>query len=273
MTSDSRDRLVRLVRRPDADPAEAALLCAVEVDPALDVDATLLRLDALADLVRTHGRPPADPKGAARSLTEALGERQGFVGDADTYHDPDNALLHRVLERKRGLPISLSIVYVAVARRLAIPAYAIALPGHVVAAVANGARPVVLDPFAGGVRLDEAAIATLVADATGGTLGFRRAMLRPAPTVALARRLLLNLTRDLAAAGRTAEALRTGELTLLLPNRVASDHRTVAQLALRMGQFDRAAASFEACLRSSGEDAPDRDRVRREAVAARARMN
>jgi regulator of sirC expression with transglutaminase-like and TPR domain len=279
MTTPSRERLLRLVRRADADPAEAALLCAVEADPALDVEPALLRVDALADVVRTRAGsgaiadPRTGPRVAAEVLATELGGRQGFAGDTAAYHDPANALLHRVLERKRGLPISLAIVYVAVARRLGIPAYAIALPGHVVAAVADGAHPVVLDPFHGGLLLDEPALAARVAVATGGQLAYHRAMLRPAPTVALVRRLLNNLTRDLAAAEQPLAALRTVELKLLLPNRERTDHRVLGELSLRAGRFDGAAAAYETYLAQLGPDAPDRQTVRRAAIAARARMN
>jgi regulator of sirC expression with transglutaminase-like and TPR domain len=275
MTTPARERLLRLVRRADADPAEAALLCAVEADPHLEVEPALLRVDALADAVRTRPAPHpiSEPRDAADVLATELGGRQGFAGDPAAYHDPDNALLHRVLERKRGLPISLAIVYVAVARRLGIPAYAIALPGHVVAAVADGATPVVLDPFHGGLLLDEPAIAARVTAATGGRVAYHRAMLRPAPTVALVRRLLDNLTRDLTAADRPADALRTVELKLLLPNRQLSDRRVLGELSLRAGRFDRAAAAFETYLALLGSDAPDREEVRRAAISARARMN
>jgi regulator of sirC expression with transglutaminase-like and TPR domain len=275
MTTPTRERLLRLVRRPDADPAEAALLCAVEVDPALDVERSLLHVEALADTVRTRrsGGTLDDPRSAAEVLANELGGRQGFVGDAVGYHHPDNALLHRVLERKRGLPISLAIVYVAVARRLAVPAYAIALPGHVVAAIAAGGHPVVLDPFHGGVRLDEPALAARVAAATGGRVAFHRAMLRPATTAALVRRLLHNLTRDLTTAEQPLAALRTVELKLLLPNREHSDHRVLGEVALRAGRYDRAAAAFETYLEALGPDAPDRAAVRRAAIGARARMN
>jgi regulator of sirC expression with transglutaminase-like and TPR domain len=283
MTTPSRERLLRHVRQADADPVEAALLCAVEADPDLDVDAALLRVDALADTVRTRalsgaagerrGDPRTDPRVAADVLAAELGGRQGFTGDTVAYHDPANALLHRVLQRKRGLPIALAIVYVGIARRLGVPAYAIALPGHVVAAVADGANPIVLDPFHGGIRLDEPSLVARVAAATGGQVAYHRAMLRPAPTVALVRRLLNNLTRDLAAAEQPLAALRTVELKLLLPNREPTDHRVLGELSLRAGRFDRAAAAFETYLAQLDADAPDREPVRRAAIGARARLN
>src|SRR5690554_1242977 len=81
MSAASRERLVRLVRRHDADLAEAALLCCVEVEPDLDVDAALLRLDALADGLRTRRLPLDPPELAVRSLAGYLGEEHGFGGD------------------------------------------------------------------------------------------------------------------------------------------------------------------------------------------------
>lgn len=273
MTRASRDRLVRLVRRPDADLAEAGLLCAVEVAPDLDVDGMLLRVDALADGFRTSGFAPSTPTDDARSLSRYLAEQHGFQGDTESYNDPANALLDRVLDRRRGLPITLAMLYVAVARRVDIPAYVVNLPGHVVAAVAGDDRPVIVDPFHHGLLLDEAAVSTRVAAATDGAVEFQRSMLRPAPAVEVVRRLLNNLTRDLRAAGSATDALWTVELKLLLPNRSADDHRVHGSLLLEAGRFDHAAEAFERYLDEAGPDASDADAVRRSAIAARARMN
>lgn len=269
----SRDRLVRLVRRADADLAEAALLCCVEVEPGLDVDATLLRVDALADGLLTSGFAPATPTDAARGLAHHLAAQRGFTGDVATYNDPDNGLLTRVLERRRGLPITLAILYVAVARRLDVPAYVVNLPGHVVAAIAGDERPVVLDPFADGRLVDETELQARIAEASGGRMTFHRALLRPSPSAQVVRRLLNNLTRDLLAAGRPRDALWTVELKLLLPNRSADDHRVLGELLNQVGRFDEAADAFEAYLDLVDERARDREDVRRAAIRARARLN
>lgn len=273
MSEDVRDRLVRLVRRSDADLAEAALLCALGCVPDLDVDGALLRVDALADAFRTQQTTRSPSPAAASALRDHLGGRLGFRGDPDRAHDPDSSLLPRVLETRTGLPITLAIVYVAVARRVRIPAYPIGLPGHVIVRIAEGEHPVTLDPFHGGVLLDETALVDRVADTTGGRLAFRRAMLRPTPAVQVVRRLLNNLTRDLVLADRFVEARWTVEVKLGLPNHVARDHRELAELNVRTGRFDVAARAYEHYLELTEGDTPDRHAVRRAAIEARARLN
>jgi len=273
MSAESRERLVRLVRRSDADLAEAALMCGVEAKPDLDVDATLLRIDALADRLRTRGVPSGHPEADARQLSAFLAGELRFTGDVASYHDPDNALLHRVLDTRRGLPITLAIVYVAIARRLGLAAYAVNLPGHVVAAIAGEPHPIVLDPFHDGMVLDERAVASRVATVTGGKVEFHRSMLRPAPAVDVVRRLLNNLTRDLSSATHPGQALWTVELKLLLPNRAAEDHRVLGELLAAAGRFDAAADAFGRYLELADDAAPDREPVRRAAIEARARLN
>jgi regulator of sirC expression with transglutaminase-like and TPR domain len=273
MSDDVRARLVRLVRRSDADLAEVALLCATGCAPELDIDRELLRVDALADGISTRGPELGSGLAAAGALRDHLGVRLGFAGDPARYHDPDSSLLHRVLETRRGLPITLSIVYVAIARRLQLPAYAIGLPGHVVVAVADDGHPVVLDPYHGGILLDEPALIARVAAATAGRVVFRRSMLRPTPAVTIARRLLNNLTRDLSAVGRLAEARWTVETKLALPNRHPQDHRELGDLSARTGRFDVAAQAYERYLELTHGTGADREATRRAAIEARARLN
>jgi regulator of sirC expression with transglutaminase-like and TPR domain len=164
-------------------------------------------------------------------------------------------------------------VLVSIARRLDVPAFPIALPGHVVVGVGGGERTVVVDPFHGGMELDEAAVATLVTDATGGQLGFRRAMLRPSPASDVVRRLLNNLTRDYTVAGRHRDALWTVEVKQVLPTAVPGDHRVRGRLLDQLGRFDEAAAAYEAYLDAAGEGDPDAAEVRSAAIRSRARLN
>lgn len=273
MSDATRHRLLQLVRRPDADLAEAALLVCVEAEPDLDVEAALLRVDALADALRTRGFRPDTPERTARGLAGHLAGELGFRGDETSYHDPDNSLLTRVLDRRRGLPITLSILYTAVGRRLEAPMFPIALPGHVVTGVSTGGLPVVLDPFHGGRLLDEAALAERVTATTGGRHRFHRAMLRPAPAGQIVRRLLTNLVRDLGIAQRQVDACWASELRVMLHDRGPDDYLVHGGVLVRAGRFDAAARAFETYLEQADPDAPDRSEVRRRMLAARARMN
>lgn len=272
MSELSRTRLARVVRNAESDLAEAALLCCEEVEPDLDVDVELLRLDAIADGLRSTGFTPTAPREDARALARYLADRRGFTGDHERYHDPRNGLLTRVLDRRRGLPITLSIVYVAVARRLRVPAFGIGLPGHFVTGIGGGERPVVLDPFDGGRVLDETGLSRLVTDATAGQVEFTRSMLRPAPPATVIRRLLNNLTRDFANEGDAANALWTVELKQLLPNHVPDDHRVRGELLVQLGRFLDGAHAFEAYI-DADPDAPDAGDVRHAAIRARAKLN
>lgn len=273
MPSASRQRLSRIVRTADCDLAEAALLCCVEHDPALDVDAQLLRIDALADRLRSGGWAPiGDPAADARAIGSYLSETLGFTGDTESYNDPRNALLSEVLERRRGLPITLSILYVALARRLDVRAWGIGLPGHFVVGVAGEERPVVIDPFRDGRLLDETELGRRVHELTGGRVAYSRNMLRPTPPAAVIRRVLNNLTRDFTNATAYGDALWTVELKQLLPGTVPDDHRARGELLLKVGRFDEAAEAFEAYV-AEADDPPDALEVSRQAIHARAKLN
>lgn len=274
MSETTRSRLARLVRRNDADLAEAALLVAAEARPSVPIEGTLLRLDALADTLRVDGfRASGDPNRDGPVLATELAGTRGFRGHEPGGRVPEDALLDRVLDRRRGLPITLSILYVAVARRLDVRAFPIALPGHVVVGVGGAERPVVIDPFHGGVELDEAAVAERVQHSTSGQLTFRRSMLRPAPAVNVVRRLLNNLTRDYTLAGALRDALWTVEVKQVLPNRLPDDHRVRGRLLDQLGRFDEAAAAYEAYLDEVGSEGPDAAEVRRDAIRSKARLN
>ncbi|MBW3659604.1 MAG: transglutaminase-like domain-containing protein [Actinobacteria bacterium] len=276
MSADTRTRLATLVRRPEADLAEAALLIAAEAHPDLDVDASLLRIDAFADSLLSAGRLPEDDEEAelvADALAFHLGRELGFAGHADGERDPDDALLDEVLRRRRGLPVTLTVLWVAVARRLRLRVFPIALPGHVVAGIDGGDRIVVVDPFAGGRILGERELADLVRIGTGGQAEFTRAMLRPSSPPAVVRRILNNLTRDYTTAGRLTDALWTVELKQLLPAAPVDDHRARGELLFHLGRYRDAADAFEAYVEDAPGDAPDLAEISRMAIRARAKLN
>jgi regulator of sirC expression with transglutaminase-like and TPR domain len=134
-----------------ADPAARldalALALAAELR-TVDADAALVRLDDLAAEVREVAESTG---GELAALCFVLAERHGFSGAEDEYDHPDHSMLDLVLERRRGLPIALSVVYVETAHRAGIALDGVGLSGHyVVGHFRPGAAPVLLDPFNAG---------------------------------------------------------------------------------------------------------------------------
>ncbi len=264
MSVESRERLARIVRDPTCDLAEASLLCCVEVQPHLDVDAALGRFDGLADELRAggfepdsrympHGRGATAESAAvdAKALAGYLAGRLGFTGDSATPHAARNGLLNAVLERRRGSATTLAILYVAVGRRLALRMFAIDTPGPLLVGVGGGApeseanRPAVLDPFNDGAILDDDMIAERVRGETAGRGSFHRSMLRPAPPAVVIRRLLNDLTRVYLHNGDAHAALWTIELKRRLPGSGPEDVLTAGQLLAQLGRYRDSAETLE----------------------------
>src|SRR5205085_8474483 len=142
------------------------------------------------------------PEMEAWACGEILGARLGLSGDRDDYDNPDNSMLDLVLARRRGLPIALSVLYVAAARRAGIPLAGVGLPGHFVVAHFGASPPLVLDPFGGGARVEVRAPSRLV---------------RPWSPHETALRMLNNLTATYTKRGRVGDAIVAARLRLALP--------------------------------------------------------
>ncbi len=171
--------------------AEAALLIAAEDYPGLDVGTYLARIDALADEIREEVDNAEDARTAGTALTSFLYEREGYRGNHDDYYDPLNSFLNEVLDRRRGIPISLAILYIEVGARLGIAVRGIGLPGHFVVKLADAGTYV--DPFTGQVDLVEADCVERVRAIHGSSVPLEPAMLEPQTNRQILTRMLTNL--------------------------------------------------------------------------------
>lgn len=273
MESGIRQRFAEAARAGSVDLGLLCLLIGAVGDPRLD-EAGLRRagheLDRLAELVE----PAATAEGWALALGRALGVRAGFRGRPADYRHLESSLLHLVLRRRRGLPILLSVVWLEVARRVEAPAYGVGLPGHFVVGVGDPAGEAVLaDPFRGGLLLDRDDVGTLVAGATGAPLSPE--MLAPADPLEIVRRVLNNIRAWAAARPEHAGVhLWAVELALLLPRHPAALRYERAQLLVQRGDFTTGADELDAYAEVlEAVDAPAARTVRRQADAARARLN
>lgn len=136
--------------------ASAALLFAQDVYPHLEVAGYLTRLDRLADRVAAlAGRDPLDRLAALR---EVICVREEYRGNTDNYCDPRNSYLNEVLDRRLGIPISLSVLWLDVARRLAWPLVGVNFPGHFLLRYEGSDAPIYVDAFTDGAVLDDAGL-------------------------------------------------------------------------------------------------------------------
>ena len=141
-----RARLVRIAESPSADLAEGALLVAAEENPALAFADSLDFVDGIAASAAARLCSDADPAAARSALVDEIFVRRGFEGAADEYDDPRNSFLDQVIVRRRGIPITLSILYVAAAARIGQRAFGVNAPGHFL--VRHGEA--LIDAFTGG---------------------------------------------------------------------------------------------------------------------------
>ena len=260
MSERTRVRLARLLGEGRPDLAEASLLICAEADPDVDIAAGLARVDALA------------ARAAEGGVVDTL-RAEGYHGAMDDYDAPANSLLSDVLERRRGLPIALSTLALAVASRTGAPMAGVGMPGHFILADLGGPEPAYVDPFNGWVPLDAAGCARLVRSTTG--MPFRAEYLRPVSEREIVARTLLNLRGSYARRRRPADTLWTVELSLILsPGDPALVRDGVVLLAAagRYAEAEAAAATFLAD-RPDDPAAPAFEAQLRAARDLRRRMN
>jgi len=255
----------RLLAALAADPPRldlAALAIATLAHPGLDAAACLHTLDALAARVQLEVEQMSERgEGFARlkALRHVLADIEGFRGNEDDYFAPDNSFLDRVLERKLGLPITLSVVYLEVARRAGIELYGVPFPGHFLVACDAGDHKLILDPFHQGEILTETGCEELLLR-VAPQLKFEPAMLTPAPVELIVYRMLSNLRRLYLERSEAERGLEVVDLLLMLAPNHPGELRTRAALLASLGAFRAALKDVERCLELSPE-APDRERL------------
>jgi regulator of sirC expression with transglutaminase-like and TPR domain len=128
---------------------EAALALAQDVYPRLDMAAVQSDLDRLAATLKSRIAPDASPVQRLRALNAFFFKELGFAGNRNDYYDPDNSYLNRVLERRRGIPISLAVVYMEIGQQVGLALRGISFPGHFLVKLKVRAGDIFLDPYTG----------------------------------------------------------------------------------------------------------------------------
>jgi regulator of sirC expression with transglutaminase-like and TPR domain len=229
----------------DLDPVRANLLFAREIAyPHLRPTDCLLQLDDLW----VAAQPAVGSGGAVftrgRSLAEFLFHRQGFRGDHESFTDPRNSYLSDVVSRRLGLPISLSVVYMYVARGLGLPVFGVGLPGHFIIGLAADGERLFMDPFNGGAVVDEADCLRLVAQSSGYRGAFNPRWLAPTPSREIVARMLANLRNSYTMAEEWQGATRVLERLRELQPEQATHLRDLGMLHYKAGAYNQAVRFF-----------------------------
>ncbi len=241
MNDDARREFTTIASREPVPLARGALLIAKEEYPALDVDHYLNRITELAREAEPTVHAGGDTVERIQLLSHFLFEQKGFHGNRDEYSDPRNSFLNDVLERHKGIPITLSVIYLEVGRRLGLNLYGISFPTHFLVKAVNERGELVIDPFYDGAILTLEDIRARLAENFGQPVELHPAMLKPVGARATLARILRNLKGIYLAASDWNRALSALDRILLL------DPRSVEELAERGGLFERLEC-FQAAL-------------------------
>jgi regulator of sirC expression with transglutaminase-like and TPR domain len=245
----------------DIDLTVATLALARIEYPDLDIAHHVKQVEILAARSGTAGID--DPLRALHRLREFLFEEEGFRGNGEDYYDPANSCLNRVLERKLGIPITLSIVMMEVGRRAGLCVQGVGLPGHFVVSAAVGTDSVLLDPFDGGTVLTQETAAALVARAVGRRVALTAEHFAPVTKRHILVRMLANLKGAYVRREEWAKALAVVDRLLVLDPRASVFVRDRGSLLVKLGDLLRGAADWERYL-GAQPHAVDADKIKRE---------
>lgn len=267
----ARRRFEEIAGRPDAllDLVEGSLVIALEEDPGIDVDRYLTEVERWSEAVRARLEGSRDVERLVESLNRVLFEEEGFHGENDDYYDPRSALLSEALERHAGLPITLSVLYIELSRRIGIEAVGVALPGRFLVKFTGPWGVIVVDPFDGGRVLSTVELQKILDGMYGGGVRLREHHLRSfSPKQVLARELA-QLKAAYLAQHELARAAASIDRLLILDGRDAYEVRDRAALAMQLHAYGQAIELFERYL-ALMPSAEDRSRVREQIAYLRA---
>ena len=262
LESKARARFAALLERDPVPLDEAALAIAEEEYPHLDLEEYLVRLDGLGERVRTYAPSPLRSASVLNALRRVLHEEEGLRGNEQDYYDPRNSFLNEVLDRKLGIPISLSVVWIEVARRAGLPLQGVGFPGHFLAKYASpSGAEVYVDAFNGGEMLSAEECVARYRARTGGRDLDRRYLAGVAPRQILAR-MLQNLKRVYVERRDDVRTYAVLDRILLLSPGQIDAVRDRGLVAARLGGGPAAVKDLETYL-AQAPSAPDAVDVRK----------
>jgi len=254
---------------PEIDLALGALEIARIEHPDLVSPRERQRLDVLAR--RSGAGAVGDSVKALHRLREFLFEEEGFSGNGNDYYDPRNSCLNDVLDRRLGIPITLSVLMMEVGRRVGLHILGVGLPGHFVVRADVGPDPVLLDPFDGGAVLTPERAAEVVARALGRRAPMTEQHLAPVTKRQILTRMLMNLRSIYTQRHEWAKALSVYDRLLILDGSATAHFRDRGAVHVRLGHLQKGLSDWERYLTRCPK-AEDADAVRHQLRQVRQRL-
>src|SRR5947209_15212815 len=269
----ARQRFVEIARRPDEhlDLVEGSLVIALEDDPSIDIDAYLGRVGEWSGAVRERLEGARDVDRIVEAINKLLFEEEGFHGEDEDYYDPRSALLHATLDTHAGLPITLSILYIEISRRVGVEVSGVSLPGRFLVKFSGEFGQLVIDPFDGGRVLSTIELQKLLDDVYGGGVRLREHHLRSFTAKEILARELAHLNSAYLARHDLPRAAASIDRLSILDANDPFELHDRASVAVQMHEYRAAIECFERYL-ALMPHADDFTRVREQIAWLRAWM-
>lgn len=246
----ARQRFYQEIQQPDdqINLAAAALYIAQEEYPALEVEAYLNALDTMAAEVTERLPAAAYPLRIIQTINQYLYQDLGFQGNTEQYYDPDNSYLNQVIDRRRGIPITLSLVYLELAKRLDFPMVGIGMPGHFLIRPLVDEMQVFVDPFHQGEVLFAEDCQNRLSEIFNQTVELRPEFLDAVTTRQFLARMLGNLKGIYLHQRDLPKVIATIDRILLLFPDAISEQRDRGLLNYQLNHWSLARQDLEAYL-------------------------
>lgn len=251
------------------DLLRASLIIARTEYPDLDIRNYVTRVEALASKVRGQVSPDTSVVEMVKTLNRVMFHEMGFRGNRDDYYDPRNSFLNDVLERRLGIPITLSVLYMEVARRIGLPLVGVGMPGHFLLKVYDvEGRQILIDPFNSGSMLNAADCEQRMKEIYAGEMRFKPEYLLPVSRRQILTRMLNNLRHIYMSVRQFKKTLAIVDLVLAIYPRSPEDVKQRAMLRFSTGQLAGALSDLDQYLKMNPE-ASDADEIRQTALGIR----
>ncbi len=255
----------------EIDLGRAALVIAQMEYPDLEVEPYLKRMDRLATVIKDLVGDEESVFRLLACINIVLFKQEGFQGNRSNYYDPKNSFLNDLIDRKMGIPITLSVLYQEVARRAGLTLHGVGFPGHFLLKHIDHEEEIIIDPFNGGEVRSDAELQSLLDEIYPGKAVLKFEFLSPVSKRQILKRMLINLRGIYLHQGDFLRGLSVEERLVILEPNPVREYRDRGLLHLRLKNFPQALEDLETYLRLAS-DAKDVDEIREQVSSLKKRV-